>query len=52
MTILYCYFFILLQPLTAEEIKSMREKIIEKRKSIYTDTEGHVSKRWNFEEGV
>ena len=43
---------ILFQPVTDEETKLLREKIIESRRKTYTITEGEVSKRWNFEEAV
>jgi hypothetical protein len=35
-----------------KEIAAIREKAIEKRKKVFSQTEQEVSKRWAFEEGV
>ena len=35
-----------------EEIKAIREKILELRKAIHQRTEEEVSRRWGYEEGV
>ena len=35
-----------------KEITLIKEKAIENRKKVYSQTEQEVSKRWSFEEGV
>ena len=35
-----------------EEVKVIREKIIEMRQAVHKKTEEEVSRRWGYEEGV
>lgn len=45
-------FFIFVEQPDDKEIACIREKSIEKRKTIFQHTEQEVSRRWSFEEGV
>ena len=40
------------KPVTDEEIKAIRQQIINKKKKIYDETEQLVTKIWAFEEGI